>query len=114
MPLVFLIWIFFGPTLWDTRRRSIRWGTARRLSFVVPELGHRLFRPEGQEPAVNLIDEHPARPPLAGNVSGLDEVGEIALGGASRDTGMQRKGADRREASAGLVGEADQALHRPP
>jgi hypothetical protein len=105
--------MFFSPRIWDTLRRPIRWRSQHRLLFAVPALGHQLFRPGRQELLVDLVDVHPARTALAGDVSSRDEVGEIALCRRSTAAGMQRKRANRREAAAGMISEADEALHCP-
>src|SRR3954470_6876265 len=111
--LFFLVWLFFCPLSWDSPDRLIRLSGRGGAGLPVPVLGHLPLWPFRQEPPVDPINVDAARAALAGNKPGGREVGKIAPGGALRDAGVLREGANRWEASAGVVGEADEALHRP-
>src|SRR3954452_4087269 len=66
-----------------------------------------------QEPAGNLVHINAAGPAGPGEVSLSLQLGQVAPGGTLRDAGMDGERANRREASAGVVSKADEALHRP-
>ena len=84
-----------------------------RLALAVPMLGHLLSRPVRQEPPGDAVDVDAAGAAGPGEVSLSLKFGEVAPGGAFRDASLHREGAQRREAAPGMVGEADEALHRP-
>src|SRR3954452_3716797 len=66
-----------------------------------------------QEPAGNLVHINGAGPAGPGEVSLSLQLGQVAPGGTLRDAGVDGERANRREASAGVVSKADEALHRP-
>ena len=84
-----------------------------RLALAVPSLGHLLSRPARQEAAGDAVDIDAAGAAGPGEVSLSLKLGEVAPGGALRDASLHREGAQRREAPPGMVGVADEALHRP-
>ena len=54
--LVFLIWFFFCPRLWDTPCDPLRTPGAAGLALPVPSLGHLFLGPARQEAAAYLVD----------------------------------------------------------
>ena len=69
--------------------------------------------PARQEPPGDAVDIDAAGTAGPGEVSLSLKFGEVAPGGAFRDTSLDREGAQRREAAPGMVGKADEALHCP-
>src|SRR3954454_19501054 len=84
-----------------------------RLALAVPGLGHLFARPLRQEPPGDAVDIDAAGAAGPGEVSLSLQLGEVAPGGAFRDASLHREGAQRREAAPSVVGERDEALHRP-
>jgi hypothetical protein len=111
--LVFLIWFFFRPRLWDTLCASVCAAGAAGRALPVPSLGHLLLGPARQETTGDPVHIDAAGTALAGDQPGLGKLGKVGPGGALTDASMQRKRPDGRKASPSMVGEADEALHRP-
>ena len=84
-----------------------------RLALAVPMLGHLLSRPARQKAAGDAVHVDAAGAAGPGEVSLSLQLGKVAPGGAFRDASLHRERAQRREAAPGVIGKADEALHRP-
>src|SRR5690349_2708565 len=83
-PLVILRfpWLFFGPRLWDSCRGVVSRGGRFSAGLPGPGLGQLARRHLRQKAPVNPVDVDAARPPLAADMAGRDQLGQITLGRA--------------------------------